>query len=220
MVGCLRRAGCAVLLLVLGAAAWHWRDLWLPKAKELVTAELPGEEVDGWQPLTRAGARRTVERVQRLRAPTGPAFVNVAAADFASYVLGAALTRLAEVDSAPVAIVHEGQLWLRTLIRLSDLGGRESLGPLSGLVNDVEPLTIAGRLEPVRNGLAQYRLTEVAIRDLKVPDLAVSRLVTRWGPPVRADGVAAEALPVELPSFVADIRLVNGRVTLYKAAVQ
>jgi hypothetical protein len=219
VTGCLRRAGCAVLLLVLGAAAWHWRGLWLPKAKQLITADLPGAEVEGWQPLTRAGAQRTVERVQRLRSPTGPAFVNVAAADFASYVLGAALTRLAEVDSAPMAIVHEGELWLRTLIRLSDLGGRESLGPLSPLVGDVEPLTIAGRLEPVRHGLAQYRLTEVALRDLKVPGLAVSRLITRWGPPVRAAGVANDALPIELPPFVADIRLVNGRVTLYKAAV-
>lgn len=219
-MGCLRRAGCAVLLLVLGAAGWHFRDRWLPKAKELVTAELPSQELEGWQPLTRAGARRTVERVQRLREPTGPAFVNIAAADFASYVLGAALTRLAEVDSAPTAIVHEGQLWLRTLIRLSDLGGRESLGPLSALVDDVEPLTIAGRLEQVRSGLAQYRLTEVAVRDLRVPDLAVSRLVTRWGPPVRADGVEDDALPIDLPSFVADIRLVNGRVTLYKAAVR
>ncbi len=218
MGGCLRRAGCAVLLLVLGAVGWHFRERWMPKAKELITAELPPDPPASWTPLSRDGARRAVDRVQRLRATTGPAYVNVGAADFASYMLGAALTRLAEVDSAPVAIVSEGQLWLRTLIRLSDLGGRESLGALSPLLNDVEPLTIAGRLEPVRDGLAQYRLTEVALRDLRVPEVVVRRLVTRWGPPVRPDGVAGGALPIELPPFVADLRLVNGRVTLYKAA--
>ena len=219
MGGCLRRAGCAVLLLVLGAAAWHFRDHWMPKAKELITADLPDDSVEGWAPLSRAGARRAVERGQRLRAPIGPAYVNVNAADFASYVLGAALTRLADIDSAPVALAADGQLWLRTLIRLSDVGGRESLGALSPLLDDVEPLTIAGRLEGVRNGLAQYRLTEVALRDLRVPDVAVRRLVTRWGPPVRPSGVAALALPIELPPFVADLRLVDGRVTLYKAAM-
>lgn len=219
MGGCLRRAGCAVVLLVLGAVGWHFRDRWMPKAKELITAEFPEEPIEGWAPLSRDGALRAVARVQRLRAPTGPAYVNVSAADFASYVLGAALTRLADVDSAPVAIVSGGQLWMRTLIRLSDVGGRESLGPLSPLLADVEPLTIAGRLEPVREGLAQYRLTEVALRDLRVPEIAVRRLVTRWGPPVRPEGIADGALPIELPPFVADLRLVNGRVTLYKAAL-
>lgn len=211
-----RRIGCAILLLVIGAAAWHFRDHWLPKARSLVAARLPDASAAGWSPLTRAGAQRTAERVQRLNRPTGPAFVNIAAADFASYILGAALTRLAEVDSAPEALVDDGLLYLRTRIRLADLGGRESLGPLSPMLDDPEPLVMGGRLETVRAGLAQYRLTEVAVRDFKVPELAVTRLVARWGPATRPAGVARDALPIELPSFIADVRLVNGGVTLYK----
>lgn len=215
-MGCLRNIGCAVTLLVLGAAGWHWRDAWMPRAKEIVRASMPDTAAPGWEPLTKAGAQRTAERVQRLNSPTGPAYVNVAAADFASYLLGAALTRLAEVDSAPEALVEDGQLFLRTRIRIADLGGRESLGPLGDMFQDAEPLVIAGRLEPVRAGLAQYRLTEVALRDLKVPDAAIARLVARWGPPMRPSGVADDALPIDLPSFIGDLRLVNGRVTLYK----
>jgi hypothetical protein len=212
----IRRIGCAILLLVIGAAAWHFRGHWMPKAKEIVTSRLPDATADGWEPLTKAGAQRTAERVQRLNRPTGPAYVNVTAADFASYVLGAALTRLAEVDSAPEALVDEGLLYLRTRIPLADLGGKAALGPLSSMFGDAEPLMIGGRLEPIRAGLAQYRLTEVALRDIKVPEAAISRLVTRWGPPTRPEGVSRDALPIELPAFIADLRLVNGRVTLYK----
>lgn len=217
MFSLIRRIGCGILLLVLGAALWHFRDRWMPKAKEIIeTVRLPDAGAQGWEPLTRAGAQRTAERVQRLNRPTGPAYVNVAAADFAAYILGAALTRLPDGDGRPEALVDEGLLYLRTQIRLADLGGAEALGPLSSVLADAEPLMIGGRLEAVRAGLAQYRLTEVALRDVKVPEAAVRRLVTRWGPPKRPAGVVRDALPIELPSYIADLRLVNGRVTLYK----
>lgn len=217
MFGFIRKVGCAIILLVIGAAAWHFRAEWMPRAKEIVRLRMPSATAAEWAPLTRAGAQRVTERVRRLDAPTGPAYVNVDAADFASFVLGAALVRLAEVDSAPEALVDDGKLWLRTRVRLADLGGKESLGPLSEMFADAEELTIAGRLEPVSAGLAQFRLTDVALRDLKVPGTAIRGLVRRWGPATRPAGVADDALPIELPPYVADLRLGNGRVTLYKA---
>lgn len=220
MYGCIGRLGCGLLLIILGAAGWHFRDEWLPKAKGIVAAAMPGERATGWAPLTRAGAQRTAERVQRLSTPTGPSYVNIAPADFAAYVLRPALARLAEVDSAPEALVQDGKLYLRTRVRLADLGGKESLGPLAGMFNDAEPVMIAGRLEPVRPGLAQFRLTDVALRDLKVPKAAINQLVRRWGPPTRPDGVASDALPVELPSFIGDLRIANGQVTLYKTTTR
>jgi hypothetical protein len=34
MFGCVGRIGCAIVLLVLGAAGWHFRDEWLPMVKK------------------------------------------------------------------------------------------------------------------------------------------------------------------------------------------
>lgn len=218
MIRFLRSVVLAIFFMVLGAAIWHWRDLWLPRAREVISASLPDEGPAGWDRVSLQGAQRSLQRMQLLDSPTGPAYVNIAPADFAAYVLGAALTQLREVDATPDALVDDDKLWLRTRIRLVDLGGRDALGPLASMFEETERLVIAGRLEGVRAGLAQYRLTDVAVRDLRVPQAAVSRLVTRWGPPRRPEGIADDALPIELPPYVADLRLSRGRVTLYKAA--
>jgi hypothetical protein len=34
MLGLARRIGCAIILLIAGAALWHFRDRWLPGLKE------------------------------------------------------------------------------------------------------------------------------------------------------------------------------------------
>lgn len=216
MFGCLGRIGCAVVLLALGAAGWAFRDKWVPKAKELFTSEAPDSDVKGWAPITVEGGNRALARIRTLDAPRGPGVVTVAPADFAAYVLGSALVRLADTDSAPQALLRDNKLFLRTSIRLGDLGGKESLGPLARMFNDTEPLTLAGRIEPVRAGLAQFRLTEVSLRDLVIPKAAVTRLVTRWGPKERPDSLDAAALPIELPPYVGEVRVRNDRISVYR----
>jgi hypothetical protein len=206
----------AIVFMAIGAAAWNWRDVWMPRARQVISATLPDGAAPGWAVITAEGAQRTLTRAQRLSSSTGPAYVNVAAADFAAYALGSALVQIAETDSTPEALAEDGKLWLRADVRLADLGGREALGPLAAMFNDAEPVLIAGRLEAVRPGLAQFRITDAALKELKVPSAALSRLVSRWGPADRPDGVSPDALPVQLPSYVADLRVTNGRVTLYK----
>ena len=39
MFGCIGRLVVAVLLLILGAIGWHFRDRWIPKVKAFITAE-------------------------------------------------------------------------------------------------------------------------------------------------------------------------------------
>jgi hypothetical protein len=39
MAGCVGRIGCAVVLLILGAVGWHFRALWIPKVKQLITTQ-------------------------------------------------------------------------------------------------------------------------------------------------------------------------------------
>ena len=34
MLGLVRRIGCAIMLLIAGAALWHFRDLWWPWVRD------------------------------------------------------------------------------------------------------------------------------------------------------------------------------------------
>ena len=77
-------------------------------------------------------------------------------------------------------------------------------------------LLVGGTLSAVRPGLAQFRLKEVAVRNIEVPRSVVGALVRRWSPGVRPDSLATYGLPVTLPNDVVDLRLQNGKVTLYK----
>lgn len=216
MFGCFGRILSGIALIVIGAVGWHFRDMWWPKAKEVVSARLPDDTAEGWTPVSRTGAQRSLARIQELNSSTGPAYINISASEFAAYVLGSTLTQLAEADAAPEALADQDKLWLRARVPLSEFGGRDALGPLASMFSDTERLTIAGRLESVRPGLAQFKLTDVAVRDLKIPQAAITRLVRSWGPSQRPDGVDSDALPVELPNYVGDLRLSRGRVTLYK----
>ena len=215
MFGCIFRMGCAILLLVLGALGWQFRDTWVPKVKAMVTAEAPATSA-GWAPITAAGGTRARERIASLGRRGGPAHVTLTPAEFAAFVLGSVLSTAAADDSSTQAVVQDGMLYLRTRVRLADLGGKDALGPLARMFNDTEPIMVAGTLSVVRPGLAQFRIKEAAVRDIKVPRSAVGALVRRWGPTPRPDGLASDGLPVTLPNDVVDLRLVDGTVTLYK----
>lgn len=215
MFGCMFRMGCAILLLILGALGWQFRDKWVPKVKAMVTAEAPATSA-GWAPITAAGGTRAKERIASLGRRGGPAYVTLTPTEFAAYVLGSALSSVAAGDTSTQAVVQDGMLYIRTRIRLADLGGKDALGPLARMFNDTEPLMVAGTLSAVRPGLAQFRLKEVSVRELKVPRSAVGTLVKRWGPTPRPDSLATDGLPVTLPNDVVDLRLADGRITLYK----
>lgn len=209
------RMGCLLLLVAIGAAAWYTRARWMPKAKQAIAVEAPADTA-GWTPITPAGGARAKERIAALGRRGGPAYVTLTASEFAAYVLGSALSEVAKQDTATQAIVENGKLYIRTRIRLSDIGGKDALGPVARLFKDTEPLLVGGTLSAVRPGLAQFRLKEVAVRNIEVPRSVVGALVRRWSPGTRPDSLATDGLPVTLPSDVVDLRLQNGKVTLYK----
>jgi len=216
-MGCLNRIGCGVLLIATGAAGYAYRDAWIPRVKRIVAAEAPPTTA-AWAPITTTAGARAKARVATMQKRGGPSEVSMTASEFAAYVLGNALGDVARRDTATQAVVEKGMLYIRTSIRLADIGGRDALGPLGRLLNDEEPLLVGGTLTMVRPGLAQYRLKEVALRDIEVPRPVVGSLVKRWSPAKGTDSLATDGLPVELPSNVVDLRLVDGKVTLYKKA--
>jgi hypothetical protein len=68
----------------------------------------------------------------------------------------------------------------------------------------------------IRPGLSEFEVREIKLRDFKVPTGAIPRLLQQISHGNRPEGVASNALAVTTPRSLADVRIANGRVTVYK----
>jgi hypothetical protein len=171
-----------------------------------------------------SAATRTPNPLAPLRRRSGPAYMSLTATDAAG-VLAPLLQQLPpSAGSADVAFDRD-QLLLRAAVAWRDFTGESAFGALLGeSLLGTDTLFLAGPVEPVRPGLAQLRIRELRIKGLDVPPRAIPSLIETLRrhaavAPVDVDltGLAADALPVPLPSVVSDARVVNGKLTLYRA---
>ena len=224
-MGCLRNLGCLVVLLIAVAIGWLYRDelvslggRWLPgREREEVTTTEVSAPTREWEPLTASAAQRTRTAMGRLTRRSGPVFVNIPAADAASYILEELSARLPASAESLATRVAGDRLYVRAQVRVADLGQTGALGPLAKLLGERETLEFGGTVDMVRPGLAEYRVRAIKIGDLSVPSLAIPRIVRQIRPDSLAEGLAADGLPVELPPHIGDVRIAGGKVTLYKA---
>lgn len=215
-MGCLRRLGCLLLILVIAVvAAWLTRDRWLRVVPGFHRSAGTAASAT-WEPLTAAKAERARQAVARLGAPRGPVFANLTGAEAASYIyraLGRDMPQSA--DSAEAAVIGE-RLYLRASVRVDDLGGRDALGPLASLLGDRERVQFGGTFDIVRPGMAEFEVKEIRVHDIALPQGTIPRLLRRLEHGSRPAGIAPDALPLEIPPYIGDVRLARGRVTLYK----
>jgi len=212
-MGCIARLGCLVVLAILAVCAWLTRDRWMTKvtgtAPVVATAPV-------WEPLSpeaRARGKRTIESLQ---SASGPVFANLSAGEIASYVFQTVGHTLpASADSVEAAVIGDA-LYVRAIVPMKDLAGSGVLGPLGSLLNDREKITIGGSFRVVRPGLSEFQVREIKLRDFKVPSGAIPRLLQQISKGNRPEGIAADALPVPTPKTLADVRIANHKVTLYK----
>lgn len=208
-MSCLARVGCLLLIVALGVGAWLTRDRWLHTTPP---AAAPASE---WSPLTEGGAKRTATALAKLSGPSGPVFATLAGSDVASYVfLQLAKSMPASSDSFE-ARVRDDQISLRASMNTKELGS-SALGALSSLLGDRERVEMAGSLRVIGKGLAEFRVAEVRVHDLALPSAVISRLVAPLVKGKRPPGLDDNALPLSIPPYVGDVRVANGRITLYK----
>lgn len=213
-MGCIARLGCLVMLALLAIGGWLTRDQWLPKltGRPSTTASVES----AWQPLSAEASSRGKRKIDELSSPAGPVFTNLTASEVASYVFQTvARTIPASADSAEAAVVGDA-LYVRAVLPVREIAGTGVLGPLGGLLNDRERLTLGGSFRVIRPGLSEFAVREIRLRDIKVPTGAIPRLLRQISRGNRAEGVAPNALAVTTPRSLADVRIANGRVTLYK----
>lgn len=209
----MRRLIVLLLLLAAVAAGWWLRDRWMRPSTPSTDTRA---EAAVWEPLTPQGAARAREAVQQLNRASGPVFVNVRGADLAAYVYEELVRQLPPSAEDIRAAVIDGRLYIKASVMLSDLGGRSVLGPLAALLSDRDTVQFGGRFEIIRPGLAQFLVEEIRVREFPVPGRLISRLIEQTRRGVVPAGVADNGLPIEVPPYIGDVRIAEGRVTLYK----
>jgi hypothetical protein len=214
-MGCFARLGCLVMLALLAVGGWLTRDQWLHRvtgrSSTTTTAASP------WQPLSPEAGSRGKRKIDDLANASGPVFTNLSASEVASYVFQTvARTIPASADSAEAAVLGDA-LYVRAVLPMREIAGTGVLGPLAGLLNDRERLQLGGSFRVIRPGLSEFEVREIKLRDFNVPKGAIPRLVQQISRGSRPEGVAPNALPVTTPRALADVRIANGQVTLYKA---
>jgi hypothetical protein len=211
-MGCIARLGCLILLAVAAAVGWLTRDHWLPERYRRTAAV----HTPTWEPLSAAGAERTRVALEKLSRPSGPVFQTLSGADVASYVARAVMRSMpASADSVQV-MVDGDRIAVRANVKLSDLGGAAGLGAIGAMLGDREPVQITGTIKVVRPGLGELQATDVKIRGLSVPRGMIATLMQRLSRGSRDPALDANGLPVPLPRYVGDIRVADGKITLYK----
>jgi hypothetical protein len=214
-MGCLRRAGCLVVVAAIAVGLWVTQDSWLRVIRHSrPQPEAPVERV--WQPLSPEAAARGKRAIDGLGSARGPVYANLTANEIASYVVAAAGGAFPpSADSVEAAVIGD-VLYVRAIVPTKDIASSGVLGPLAGLLNEREKVSLGGSFHVVRPGLSEFQLRDVKLREFSVPKGAIPRLVQQITKGKKTEGVADNALPVPTPPSLADVRIANGRVTLYK----
>ncbi|HET7564652.1 MAG TPA: hypothetical protein VFJ96_06640 [Gemmatimonadaceae bacterium] len=215
MSGCLRSIGCLTVLVIVVAAAWLLRDEWVPR---IHWHSGPARSTNAvvWQPLTPEGAARAKQAVDSLNSKSGRVFANIAPADLAAYVYDELSKELPPSAEHVEATAYDRELWVRTNVNLRDLGDSDALGPLSGMLGDRQSVQFGGTLDIVHPGLAEYRVESIKVGDVTIPRAAIPRLLRKIERGDRPAGIADNALPLTVPTYIADVRIARGTITLYK----
>lgn len=228
-MGCLTRVGC---LVVLGAAAagayWLYGDQ-LPnelgnlasRARRSVSNDTTARSSDDaripWASLddaTTGGA----DAIARLSRKGGPQYVTLGAGDLAGFLAAALSRNLPRSSIDPQVAVVGNRILLRAVVDLRDFAGDGAFGSVIGAaMNGRDTLRLSGTLHSVRPGLAQYRVHELRIKGVNVPPRVIPGLVGALRRRAKTDSLAPDALPIPMPRSIADVRVENSRVTLYRA---
>jgi len=223
MKGFFRRLGCLIILIAIAAAIWYWYAR-VPKTtttattstSETATAE-PSASTAGWRPLTAADAERGRAAVQSLGQQSGPVFANLTPAEAASYIFTVLAKQLPPSAQRAEASIVGDRLYVRSDVDLKDFGGSKSLGPLGMLLGERDSVRFGGNINMLKPGLGEFLVQEVKIGRVDIPNALIPRILTQMKRGKTVEGISQNGLPMVMPSYISDVRIANGKITLYKS---
>ncbi len=220
MKGCFRRAGCLVIVIAL-VALWYWyARVESPATKNTAATTAPAGGVTNtpWAPLTTADAERGRVAVQSLGQRSGPVFANLTPAEAASYIFMVVAKQLPPSAKNVEAAIMRDRLYVRSEVELKDFGGAGQLGTLGMLLGERDSVRFGGTINMLRPGLAEFLVQEVKLGRLEVPSGLIPRLLTQMKKRGKqVEGISQNGLPMVMPPYISDVRISNGKITLYKS---
>ena len=216
MKGCLKRAGCLVVLILL-VALWYWYARVERPVAVTSSASTATSVSSGWQPLTAADAERGRVAVLSLERQAGPVFANLTPAQAASYIFLVVAKQLPPSAKTAEAAIIGDRLYVRSDVELKDFGGAKTLGPLGMLLGERDSVRFGGTINMLRPGLAEFLVHEVKLGRIEVPTALIPRLLTQMKRGKTVEGISQNGLPMVMPPYISDVRISNGKITLYKS---
>ena len=222
MTGCFRRVGCLVLIIAL-VAVWYWYARVGPTPSNTgapATNATTGAIVTntGWEPITQADADRGRVAVESLAQRSGPVFANLSPAEAASYIFLVVAKQLPPSARNAQASISGDRLNVRSEVDMKDFGGAGQLGTLGMLLGDRDSVLLGGTIHMIKPGLAEFLVQQAKIGRLDVPEKLIPKLIAQMKERGKqVDGIAPNGLPMVMPSYISDVRIANGKITLYKS---
>lgn len=219
MRGCLRNflasVGCLTLLFLGSFFAWHYRSQLLGLYRSVrgertadssapragAAGSVPGRAT----PQALTSARRKQELIGRA---SGPPYVVLDASEMVALIVeGLAPAARRALDSVEVVLL-EDRFVLRAQLLTGALQGL--LGPLAGMLDGSEPLTVAGPASVTRPGVVAWEPDSFMVRAFPFPREAIPSLVDRLS------GGSDGAFLVPVPKTVVDLKISPEGVVFYR----
>lgn len=217
MKGFFRRLGCLIIILIILVGIWYWYARVDRPAAPASTSGTATSVASGWQPLTAADAERGRVAVQSLGRQSGPVFANLTPAEAASYIFTVVAKQLPpSAQNAQAAIIGD-RLNVRADVDLKDFGGSKALGPIGFLLGERDSVRFGGNINMLRPGLGEFLVQEVKLGKFDVPDALIPRLLGQMKRGKQVEGISQNGLPMVMPAYISDVRISNGKITLYKS---
>ena len=213
--GCLggffETVGCLTVLVVAVAVGWYFRaELaagYRGAAAEFQSPTVESEIVGGTP--SRSALETAEQREVAIASADGPGFVVFSTDEIASLLdvrLDPDARRaldsirvIAETDRLTV----EGQL-------LTEVFGRDLLGPLARIIDRREPIRLSGPVRIRTPGVMEWQVDQFSVHSFPFPKVAIPRLIDRLS------GKSEGVLLVSVPAMVGDIRVRVEGVTFYR----
>ncbi|MEO7042947.1 MAG: hypothetical protein ABI035_11855 [Gemmatimonadaceae bacterium] len=206
MFGCLRRVGCLVILAAILAGGYYW---WTVKGS------VAGPPAGEWHSVTPGDATTAAAAVQGLRDSRTSGGTTLTPAQAVAYLVQETAKQLPPSSTDVQAMIAGDELHVRAVVPLRELGAERALGPFASMIGARDTVELAGTVDVLRPGMAQMHVVKAQIHAFALPTSVLPKLVQqiRHDAP---DGIAPDAFPIPLPSYIGGIRIADGKVTLYK----
>ncbi|MBA3645599.1 MAG: hypothetical protein H0W63_05420 [Gemmatimonadaceae bacterium] len=206
--------GC-LLIIIAGLGGWYFYTH-LKGSDRSVPGGSPARSSATWEPLNPAAAQRGKLAVESLSQRAGPVFANITPAEAASYIFLAATSQFPASAKNIQASAINDRLRVRSEISIKDFGGASVLGPLGSLIGDRDTVQLGGTIHVLRPGVGEFTVQEMKFGQAGIPNILIPRLVARLRKG-NAEGLSDRGLPMKMPDYISDVRIENGKITLYKS---